>query len=107
MMRSSNSKPNQAGPRKWTDKPRLVLALGLVIFLAMVAANESPRYWPSALAMVATSAPLSAQVTATNTPFPAELTDPNQTNGLIIGGIILVLIIVGGTLGVIRRKTFE
>mgnify|MGYP005644475967 FL=1 len=27
-----------------------------------------------------------------------------QTNGVVIGGIFLVLIVVGGTVGVIRRK---
>ena len=39
------------------------------------------------------------------TPVPPEmLANSEQTNGLIIGGVILVLIVVGGTLGVIRRK---
>jgi hypothetical protein len=39
------------------------------------------------------------------TPIPAEyLETADQTTGIIFGSSILVLIIVGGTVGVLRRK---
>ncbi len=38
-------------------------------------------------------------------PLPPEmLANRDQTNGVIVGGVILVLIIVGGTLNVIRYR---
>lgn len=40
-----------------------------------------------------------------NTPFPKEILENyEQTNGVVFGGVILVLIIIGGTLSVISRK---
>lgn len=43
--------------------------------------------------------------TLTPTPIPLEyLESPEQTSGIICGSVVLVLIIVGGTLGVLRRK---
>jgi hypothetical protein len=44
--------------------------------------------------------------TVTPTPIPIEyLESAEQTSGIICGSVVLVLIIVGGTLGVLRRKT--
>jgi hypothetical protein len=41
----------------------------------------------------------------TFTPIPLEyLENTDQTSGIICGSVILVMIIVGGTLGVLRRK---
>jgi hypothetical protein len=41
----------------------------------------------------------------TSTPIPAEyLETADQTNGIVCGSVVLVMIIVGGTLGVLRRK---
>ena len=43
--------------------------------------------------------------TITPTPFPPEyLTNRDQTIGILIGGIILILIVIIGTLTTIRRK---
>jgi hypothetical protein len=43
-----------------------------------------------------------------STPLPNEiLQNREQTNGVIFGGVILVLIIVGGTLSMIGRKNLR
>jgi len=43
--------------------------------------------------------------TITPTPLPEEyLANKDQTIGIMVGGIILILIVVTGTLGTIRRK---
>ena len=40
-----------------------------------------------------------------STPYPADLLDyPVQTNGIVLGSVVIVLSIVGGTLGVIQHK---
>jgi len=45
------------------------------------------------------------QPTPTLTPLPAEYQEtPDQTTGILFGAVFLVIIIVGGTIFVIRRK---
>jgi hypothetical protein len=52
-----------------------------------------------------TPAPVLLATTPSSSPNPNEiLSNREQTNGIVAGGIILVLIIVGGTLSVIRQK---
>jgi hypothetical protein len=39
------------------------------------------------------------------TPFPIEILDyPEQTNGIVLGSVVILLIIIGGTLSVMQRK---
>ncbi len=57
-----------------------------------------------AVEVLATAAP-EARPTRTPTPIPEEwLTNEKETDGVIFGGIVLVLIVVGGTLHAIRRN---
>jgi hypothetical protein len=63
------------------------------------------------LALCARYAPASAMglpddvVQPTSTPLPPELLENMyQTNGLLLGGVVLVLIVIAGTLGTIRRS---
>jgi hypothetical protein len=57
------------------------------------------------------AATLTAQVTpnqtpnAKLTPYPVDILDyPEQTNGVVLGAVVIVLIVLGGTLGVIQRR---
>jgi hypothetical protein len=88
----------------WENR-RLLLVVALVLLVAAVAANVPPRQPPAFLLQV-TGTP-AAQIAPTSTPVSVAVTNQNMTSGLIIGGVILVLIIIGGTLGVIRRKSSE
>jgi hypothetical protein len=59
----------------------------------------TPSSAPSIIASVAPAG------TRAPTPIPAEWANNYQNaNGLVIGAVVLVVIIVGGTLGAIRRK---
>ena len=83
-----------------------VIILIMIGFLALLLVWMMPQ--------AATSTPW--QEDQITTPLPGEIMSPDtalavddspnseQTNGVIMGGIILVLVVVGGTLGVIRRK---
>ena len=92
-------------PGTWASQ-RLLIIAALVLIITAVAANGSAEVYPAAMLQSATGTPVPLAV-ATSTLIPAIATNQTQTNGLIIGGVILVLIIIGGTLGVIRRKSFE
>ena len=83
-----------------------------VIILIMIGFLVLLLAWTMPQAVTATS----WQEGQETTPLPGEVLPPGavlavddsanseQTNGVIVGGIILVLVVVGGTLGVIRRK---
>lgn len=57
------------------------------------------------IAITVTPPPVRLDTPVTVTPLPAYLTDTSVTDGVIIWGIILVLIVVIGTLGYIRSQT--
>lgn len=82
--------------------PKVWFVLILAIFFISVSALKpfsSQQLNPSATPV------LSPTTTTTSPgPNPALNTNREQTNGIIAGGILLVLIIVGGTLSVIRQK---
>ena len=83
-----------------------VIILILIGFLALL------LIWMMPQAAAATSwhedqisTPLTGDVLPTDPVFSeAVSSNSEQTIGVIIGGIILVLVVVGGTLGVIRCK---
>lgn len=84
----------------------LIMLAVLVFFVALLVWNSSQLVEP----LVPTTP--QAQITATlsgritDTPYPKEWdTNYEQTNGIIAMGLALVLIIIGGTLGIIRRKS--
>jgi len=98
-------------------KPRLVLVLLVMfIFLAMFTWT-SPQPPIGRRGLVA-----AAQLSLTPTPAPSELASPvpgptaipvewqtnfNQTNGVAVGGVILVLIIIGGAIGVLAKPKHD
>ncbi len=116
-------KPQKPDWRKWFSPenvpgwldPKLVILLVLVaLFLVAMAWSEpsANAHKISSLAkldipMQITPPAQEPQATPekTSTPLPLEWqTNREMANGLVLGSIILVLIIVGGTLFAIRRK---
>jgi hypothetical protein len=52
-----------------------------------------------------TATPIANTIEGTATPFPAEyITNQDQTIGIALGGVLLVVIILGGTMSTVRRK---
>lgn len=77
----------------------LFAVAALFLFVAMTPGETADRMQTDSSAT-----PLdSISMTETPTPQPGE--DLEQTNGIILGGVLLVLIIVGGTLSVLRRTS--
>lgn len=89
-------------------KPQILLITVVPItFLLLVAMSTSAHVLqdpPNAQEEIPTITP--EEIDAETTPQPEEFTNANRelTNGIVFGGIILVLIVVGGTLSVISRK---
>jgi hypothetical protein len=91
----------------WLNRQTLILLLLAAIFLGALTLSE-PLPRPNRLILNETAAVDKTQVKIDeDTPeaLPEEwLENVDQTDGIILGGIILVLIIVIGTFSVIRRK---
>ena len=93
-MKFSIPGPNVKNDLRW-------IVLLVIIFLLIILAWPDPASG-AALYQAATVSP---EATLTPTIIPAEfLSSADQTSGIICGSTVLVLIIVGGTVGVLRRK---
>ena len=89
---------------KW--KTGLLASLMIVgaLFLLALTSNAGSDRSQGQPPVVQTDA--TGQAVGTPSPSPTELAEnPEQTNGIVLAGVLLVLIIVGGTLSIIRRKT--
>jgi hypothetical protein len=82
-------------------KDLIGIVLLIIFFILIILAWPDPASG-APLIQAATASPVA---TLTPTSIPAEfLSSPEQTSGIICGSAVLVLIIVGGTVGVLRRK---
>lgn len=95
-MNSSSNRP---------DARPLILLLIMVVFLSGIAstAQQPVDASPNQTQPVVTAAAGTVFPTPTPTRFPEYLTNQDQTNGIILGSTILVLIVVIGTLTIIRH----
>jgi hypothetical protein len=82
--------------------------LGIILLIALLLAIVFAWPAPAAgayLAQAATPTLVETQPSPTPTLIPKEyLESTDQTNGIICGSVVLVLIIIGGTLGILRSK---
>ena len=86
-----------------SSEPRHFFAF-LLLILAVVAAVSLSVPEGSAASALQESTPLpTTGLTPTATRLPADAHDLDMTNGIIAGGVILVLIVIGGTLSSVRR----
>ena len=93
-MKFSIPNPNIKNDLRW-------IVLLVILFLIIILA------WPNPASGAAPhqNATITPEITLTPTPIPVEfLSTPDQTSGIICGSAFIVLIIVGGTVGVLRRK---
>lgn len=109
---------------RWLEYRMLLLVVLVVVLVIAMSISEpvpqmegfiptTPRLSASTAATATPAANLTAspeqpgavQATRTATPVPAEwYTNRDMANGIVLGAVALVLIIVGGTLSVIRKK---
>jgi hypothetical protein len=96
--------------QRWHLFSLVVLALFLMVSLAWGDPVSGWSGTPGSLAGVAvidetTSTPVPFTTDETSTPFPPEfMNNLQQTNGVILIGVLIVLIIIAGTFGVDRSR---
>ncbi len=86
------------------SRHRKLYAAFLILLIIGAAIAIIPPGFSLAMAQQASpTAPLSS-TTIPSTPLPDNSKDLDMTNGIIVGGIFLVLIIIGGTLNSVRYR---
>ena len=81
----------------WRVWHGLIQLQALLETLLVRAASQQSQTQPRRLSLL--------QIGETATPFPPEfMTNPQQTNGVIFIGVLIVVIIVAGTIGVNRNR---
>ncbi len=96
-------------PERFPIEPVKVITIlvSVLIFLGSTAMSGRGNHLaalnqPSGLAAAAQQ---EATLTPTTTPTPPVSDGTNETTGIILAGVILVLIVLGGTIGATRRKS--
>ncbi len=122
-MKTQPGNPSSQSPSGWMSPPLMAVLAAVFIFVAAAAWSPGPATAQDEPTPTATlAATLAADVTAdaalpTPTPEPAVVTiaeatpipqeweeNKEQTYGVVLGGVMLVIIIIGGTLGVITPR---
>ncbi len=86
-------------------RQRRNLVVGLLA-VGLLFATLAWRQWAPSAALQASAglAPTPTPYVFAGTPIPYDWIDRgDQTNGIVLGGVALILIIVGGTFAVIRK----
>jgi hypothetical protein len=90
---------------RWINLQNLVFASVIFAFIIIIIWSEDISHFFEAFRLndVQTTPTLSI-LPGTPTPLPAEwLASAQQTNGIIFGAVIIVLLIIAGTVGIILR----
>jgi hypothetical protein len=90
---------------RWITLQNLVFTSVIVAFIIIIIWSEDISHYFEAIRLSDTKiTPTPAILPGTPTPLPAEwLASAQQTNGIIFGAIIILLLIVAGTLGIVIR----
>ncbi len=90
----------------WLDRRTLILLIIALVFLgALSLAEPLPRADKYSYANLTPTPSAEALEAGMPTQLPQEyLENAHQTNGILLGGVILVLIVVVGTLSALRQK---
>lgn len=90
-------KPTSFFPSHRFDLLGIILLITLLLVIVFA--------WPAPAAGAYLAQAATPQPSPTPTLIPKEyLESADQTNGIICGSVVLVLIIIGGTLGILRSK---
>lgn len=91
----------------WINLQNLVFATVITAFIIIIIWSEDISHFFEAIRLndVQTT-PTPSILPGTPTPLPAEwLASAQQTNGIIVGAVIIVLLIIAGTAGIIIRDS--
>jgi hypothetical protein len=89
----------------WINLQNLVFSSVIIAFIIIIIWSEDISHFVEAIRLTDVQAtPIPSILPGTPTPLPDEwLASAQQTNGIIIGAVIIILLIIAGTVGIIIR----
>jgi hypothetical protein len=90
---------------RWINLQNLVFSSVIIAFIIIIIWSEDISHFVEAIRLNDVQAiPIPSILPGTPTPLPDEwLTSAQQTNGIIFGAVIIILLIIAGTVGIIIR----
>jgi hypothetical protein len=90
---------------RWINLQNLVFSSVIIAFIIIIIWSEDISHFVEAIRLNDVQAiPFPSILPGTPTPLPDEwLTSAQQTNGIIFGAVIIILLIIAGTVGIIIR----
>jgi len=90
---------------RWINLPNLVFSSVIIAFFIIIIWSEDISHFFEAIRFNDTQAtPTPSILPGTPTPIPSEwLASAQQTNGIIFGAVIIILLIIAGTAGIMIR----
>jgi hypothetical protein len=91
--------------KKWMNLQNLVFIVVIAIFLVTIVWSGPISHLFSGISLQDVKATVTpTQVPGEPTPLPAEYyATSNQTNGIIVGAVVIVTIVIAGTIGILVR----
>jgi len=92
---------------RWINLQNLVFASVITAFIIIIIWSEDISHFLEAIRLNDfQTTPTPSILPGTPTPLPAEwLASAQQTNGIIFGAVIIILLIIAGTAGIIIRDS--
>jgi hypothetical protein len=109
-MKNNSSSQNQNNHefKNRFDIKTLILVMILILLGTMIILwnpDIDTRYHEDRVATLTAQMETLQRPGLKRTPYPVNIIDyPEQTNGIVLGSVVILLIITGGTLAVIQRK---
>ncbi|MDP2966210.1 MAG: hypothetical protein Q8N39_09285 [Pelolinea sp.] len=90
---------------RWINLQNLVFASVIIAFIIIIIWSEDISHFFEAIRLSdVQTTPTLTILPGTPTPPPAEwMASAEQTNGIVFGAVIIVLLIIAGTVGIIIR----
>lgn len=90
---------------RWINLQNLVFASVIIAFIIIIIWSEDISHFFEAIRLSdVQTTPTLTTLPGTPTPLPAEwMASAEQTNGIVFGAVIIVLLIIAGTVGIIIR----
>ena len=90
---------------RWINLQNLVFSSVIIAFFIIIIWSEDISHFFEAIRLNdVQSTPTPSILPGTPTPLPAEwLASAQQTNGIIFGALIIILLIIAGTAGILIR----
>jgi hypothetical protein len=94
---------------RWINLQNLVFIAVIVAFFIIVIWSEAISHYVEAFRLRDVQIiPTPTILPGTPTPLPAEwLASAEQTNGIVFGAVIILLLIIAGTIGIVLRDRHQ